>query len=283
MAHTICTANNAEQLLYLRDRWQTLADPRTDLGSKLTQLFATETAEFEMECAFLSAIDLETETQHFQLVHGPDGQLQQGTAVDLDKTYCRKTISAAEGSMAISDAVAEGWEADPAYQEFHISSYVGSTLTVDEMLYGTLCFANTSPRAEPITRSEQHLVEMYSDWAASELSRWIKEPPQQRPIDTITETVISPSQIDAMMDVLTNQTNRTVLLHLLDGTTDVESLEQRLDGPYTGLKLYHRHLPKLAEADYIAWDRESGSLTRGEQFYEVEPLLRLLDEYTTEF
>lgn len=282
MAHTICTADSADQLLYLGERWETLANPQSDLGSKLTQLFATETTAFDLECAFLSDIDLEAETQHFQLVHGPQAKIQPGDTVPLEKTYCRKTISAPDGSFAISDAVAEGWEDDPAYEEFQISSYVGSPVTVNGTLYGTLCFVNAAPRDEPITRPERQLVEMYSDWVAYELSHWAEEPPQQRLADPIDETVISPAQINAMMNTLANPVNRRVLLHLLDGTTDVETLKQRIDEPYVELKLHHKHLPKLAQAEYINWDMGSNTLTRGEHFHEVEPLLQLLDDYTTD-
>ncbi|MFB6170005.1 MAG: hypothetical protein ABEJ06_02555 [Haloarculaceae archaeon] len=42
--------------------------------------------------------------------------------------------------------------------------------------------------------------------------------------------------------------------------------------------LHHRHLPRLAEAGYVEWDRRTGSVSRGPAFAEVEPALRVFVE-----
>lgn len=41
-------------------------------------------------------------------------------------------------------------------------------------------------------------------------------------------------------------------------------------------ELYHNHLPKLVEAGVVEWDREAGTVSRGERFAEIGPLLELL-------
>jgi hypothetical protein len=46
--------------------------------------------------------------------------------------------------------------------------------------------------------------------------------------------------------------------------------------PPVRTRLYHVHLPKLGDAGYVEWDRESGSVRRGPNFDEVEPLVDLL-------
>lgn len=53
-------------------------------------------------------------------------------------------------------------------------------------------------------------------------------------------------------------------------TGDAESTDRR------ELQLYHNHLPKLAAEDLIEWDREAGVVSRGPDFGEIEPLVRLL-------
>ena len=40
--------------------------------------------------------------------------------------------------------------------------------------------------------------------------------------------------------------------------------------------LYHSHLPRLADAGYIDWDRQTGVLSQGPRFTEIEPMLVLL-------
>lgn len=42
------------------------------------------------------------------------------------------------------------------------------------------------------------------------------------------------------------------------------------------IALRHNHLPKLEDAGLIEWDPDAGTVSRGPQFEEVEPLLRLL-------
>jgi predicted transcriptional regulator len=42
------------------------------------------------------------------------------------------------------------------------------------------------------------------------------------------------------------------------------------------LELYHVHLPKLADAGYIDWDRSAGTVCRGPNYEEIEPTLDLL-------
>jgi len=42
------------------------------------------------------------------------------------------------------------------------------------------------------------------------------------------------------------------------------------------LQLYHNHLPKLAAEDVVEWDPDTGIVSRGPAFREVEPMVRLL-------
>lgn len=43
--------------------------------------------------------------------------------------------------------------------------------------------------------------------------------------------------------------------------------------------LYHVHLPKLAEAGYIEWNKDTHTIRRGPNFDEIAPLLRLMAEH----
>jgi hypothetical protein len=70
-----------------------------------------------------------------------------------------------------------------------------------------------------------------------------------------------------------------------DITSETIADEHEEDGD--GLELlkqqfYHTHLPKLADAGFIDWDRDSGIITRGPRFEEIEPLLRLMHDHQDE-
>jgi hypothetical protein len=55
-----------------------------------------------------------------------------------------------------------------------------------------------------------------------------------------------------------------------------------IDAEIVRTAMFHDHLPKLEELGYIARDREAGTISKGPNWAEVEPLLRLLDEHREE-
>jgi hypothetical protein len=56
-----------------------------------------------------------------------------------------------------------------------------------------------------------------------------------------------------------------------DGTVPKPSPESDLE-----IRLKHVELPKLAAADLVEWEPDSGTVTRGPAFERVEPSIRLL-------
>ncbi|UPV77103.1 hypothetical protein M0R89_22055 (plasmid) [Halorussus limi] len=50
----------------------------------------------------------------------------------------------------------------------------------------------------------------------------------------------------------------------------------------TPVSLQHVHLPKLADMGFIEWDRESGELSKGPNWEEIAPLLRLMYDHQDE-
>lgn len=286
MTHRICTSDADGGLSYFQRLWRTLLAPHIEPRTSLERLFETETEEFGLNCAFLSNIDLEAGTERFEIAYGPHEILRPDTTVPLSETYCRKTVTDPEGTMAVSDAAAEGWEDDPAYETFELESYLGTTISVDDELYGTLCFADTTARDEPITDREKALVEMYSRWVEYVVTHWDwDEPPFQRTrIDTVEGRAVSSEAIDSMMDALKSRTRRGILMTLLDtAETGIAGLERQLSHERDRIALYHMHLPKLANAGYIEWDTETDTISKGPKFSEAEPLVRLLKAYNTDF
>ena len=106
--------------------------------------------------------------------------------------------------------------------------------------------------------------------------------------------------IDDLFALLADEPRRRVLVSLLDVESGVVTLEEAAltrgaaaraggsapvglageksvdDVSPAEVALRHVHLPKLAEADLIDWDREAGTVSRGPRFAQAEPLLRLL-------
>lgn len=285
MTHTICKSVEREELDYLQQLWSTMLEPELDLGSKLEQLFAMETDAFGLEHGFLSRIDPEQGTQRFAVTFGPHGRIARGKTVPIDQSYCRRTIEEPDGTFVLDDALAEGWGDDPAYATFELGSYLGTTVAVEDELYGTLCFANTEPRDEPITDEEIDLVQMHANWVSYELNQWSRHSSLDTLGRSIGETEVPSPRVDSMMDILSREARRFVLLTLLDedGETSLDVIRESLDSERVAIQLHHTHLPKLEQAGYIEWNPGANHITRGPKFEEIEPMLCLLEEYTTGF
>jgi len=272
-------------MAYFQRLWRTLFIPDIDPRTRFEKLFEHETSEFDLNHAFLSRIDLKNETERFEIVHGSHEILQPGTTVPLSKTYCRKTIADPEGTLAVSDTLAEGWADDPAYQTFELGSYLGTTVSIDDELYGTLCFANTAARDEPIRDKEKALIEMHGRWVEYTLALRDEVPIRDPSIDTIERHTVSSDGIDSMMDALRKRTRRVILMALLGNSDEVslDTLERQLNQENARIRLLHSDLPRLANAGYIKWDGDAETASRGPRFFEVEPLVQLLKGYNAEF
>lgn len=92
------------------------------------------------------------------------------------------------------------------------------------------------------------------------------------------------------LSLLTDDRRRSILLDLfagepeteytIDGMTDHNVAPDERDRLHN--TLVHAHLPKLDDADIIDWDRDSGTIRRGDHFEEIEPLLDLIDRHRSE-
>lgn len=96
--------------------------------------------------------------------------------------------------------------------------------------------------------------------------------------------------LDSILNVLADRYRRRVLVALLehnpqddddpqtpeDITMGDEDLEELM------IEMEHTHLPKLAAAGLIEWDRETNVIKKGPEFAEIEPLLRLMHEHRDE-
>jgi len=286
MSHSLSKASESEVLSYFEQLWSLLLDPEPDMGSKLERLLPAEADELNLDFAFLARIDDRSGVQHFEVAYGPNGEMQPEEDARLSDTYCGKTIREPAGTLAISDAESEGWQGDPAYERWGFSSYVGTTVTVEGDLYGTLCFASIDPRDEQFTAAEITIVEMLGQWVSYELNQWTGPQPSETAIpDTDVETAPLSPQVDNMIDALGSRQRRFILLTLLDSTPrdDFSVLERAADALDVQVQLHHIHLPKLEAGGYIDWDRNTNTISQGPNFPEIKPLLGLLKAYTGEF
>jgi hypothetical protein len=101
----------------------------------------------------------------------------------------------------------------------------------------------------------------------------------------VAERVLRWPEMDRMLDALRKRNRRLILLLVKDGVVQTEAdvmFRGGDDSETVKMKLIHTHLPKLADAGYIEWDRETGTISKGPNFDEIEPLLELLETHADE-
>ncbi|PSQ81190.1 MAG: hypothetical protein BRD41_03310 [Bacteroidetes bacterium QS_1_63_11] len=106
-----------------------------------------------VENGHLASIDMAEGTHVITEVGGPPSTIAQGNTTDLSTTYCRRVIARSR-ALAVENAPEQGWDGDPAYEEFELFTYLGSKVVVDGELYGTACFVDREPRAESVSDAD---------------------------------------------------------------------------------------------------------------------------------
>ena len=152
----------------LRRMYRLTADHERGFDEKVRDLLDLGRSHLGVEAGFLTEIG--DGTQLIVQARGDHELLQSGESCPLSKSYCRRTIRR-ENALTVQHAAVEGWEDDAAYEVFGLESYIGAKVMVDGDLYGTFCFADSTPREEPFADSEEVFVELMADWAGYELFR----------------------------------------------------------------------------------------------------------------
>ena len=96
--------------------------------------------------------------------------------------------------------------------------------------------------------------------------------------------------LDRFLDVLANKYRRRLLVALLEHNPqddedpqipdDVGITDEDLDDLM--MQMSHVHLPKLEEAGFIEWDRDTNAVRKGANFGEIRPLLELMRDHADE-
>ncbi|APW96510.1 histidine kinase [Halobiforma lacisalsi AJ5] len=162
----------------LQRLYEITADSERSFDEKLRELLELGRNRLGLEVGYLAMAD--EEGDRFEVTHAvsEDDRLQPGTEMPLSDTYCQRTVEG-DGLLAFADdptgpdgaGGTEGPIDADTYETWGVDSYVGSRITVDDELFGTLCFESEAPRSDPFTPAERSFVELASQWVSHELER----------------------------------------------------------------------------------------------------------------
>jgi hypothetical protein len=93
---------------------------------------------------------------------------------------------------------------------------------------------------------------------------------------------------DEILDALSHSLRRRLLFGLFEQDNDAGDLSlDRVPGigfeeTDVQTKLYHVHLPKLEKKGYVRWKRDEHTITKGPDWDQIEPLLRVIYNHLNE-
>ena len=154
----------------LERMYEVTTDQSLSLSEKTEALLTAGAEYLDAEYGFVTEIDEGNATQTITESTGTHELLQPGETCSLPQSYCRKTVET-DGILTVQYAPEEGWSEDPAYELFDLDAYIGGSITVNDDVHGTVCFASSTPRDEPFTPTEQSFVSLLRQWVGYEIDR----------------------------------------------------------------------------------------------------------------
>jgi signal transduction histidine kinase/DNA-binding response OmpR family regulator/putative methionine-R-sulfoxide reductase with GAF domain len=169
----------------IRGLYQIAADHGMNFAEKVSALLAMGCHRFRMEIGVLSRI----EGARYEVLEAraPAGTIRKGDVLDLDQTYCRDALIAAE-PVGFENAAAADWARRPGHAAFRLAAYLGTRVIVGGQVYGTLSFSSTTRAADPFTPADKEFLSLMAQWIGGEIERNQKTQQLQAYAAEIAET-----------------------------------------------------------------------------------------------
>lgn len=99
-----------------------------------------------------------------------DRCFNEGMQVPLCSTYCQSLLKV-DGALGFHHIGASEWRDHPGYAALGYEAYIGTKVSVDNEIFGTLCYLDRSPRGVPFSAAEMNYLELMAAWIGKELGR----------------------------------------------------------------------------------------------------------------
>jgi PAS domain S-box-containing protein len=165
---SVAGGDNARAAGALESLHAVATDRSLSLDAKIDRLLDVGRERLGLELGFLSA--LEDDEFRFVAVRGDHPVVETGASLPTSETYFRRTVDA-EGLVALHDVDDAGGGTDADSEATGLRCYLGGRVTVDDEVYGALCFASDEPRTREFSSRERRFVDLLIEWLGYELER----------------------------------------------------------------------------------------------------------------
>lgn len=189
-------AQKRQRLLY-----QIISQSGKDLNEQLNNALKLTSQLLEMEIGIISKIV--DDTYIIQNYYSADDELEEGQKFNIGETYCSITLEN-EHTVSIDHMEVSPWKRHPCYEYFHLESYIGTPIVVDDTIFGTLNFSSAKPKKNGFIPSDRNLIQLLAQWVGGIINRKLYKEELRK-------------QKDLYQLIATNSAEM-ICLHDLDGT-----------------------------------------------------------------
>lgn len=159
----------SESELVIRELYAIACDQSLGFRKQVKRLLKMGCDRFGLDIGILSEISGDRyEVVH---VHAPDEvDIQDGAAFELGNTYCEITLRGRE-PVGFSHAGSSQFASHPCYRLMRLEAYLGTPLTVNGQLFGTLNFSSFERRRREFRDVDLDCIQLMATWLGGELAR----------------------------------------------------------------------------------------------------------------
>jgi PAS domain S-box-containing protein len=153
----------------LRSFCEVTAGGQLYLKQRFQKMLAIGCQHFGLDFGFLAHV--EGDRYEIIAVQTPDNSVAVGDVFDVRQSYCLEALRMSE-PLCIQHASASEWCHHPGYAGFHMETYIGMRVIVNNNVYGMLCFCSHIPAQKQFNAVDKELLKLMAQWIGNEIERY---------------------------------------------------------------------------------------------------------------
>jgi PAS domain S-box-containing protein len=138
-------------------------------GERVESLLTVGREALGVGNAHLVSVDRERDRHEIVRADGSSA-FERGDTTALSESYCRHSLDDS-AAFAFHDPAEAALDGDPAHERHGAGCYLSEPVYCEDALYGTLCFADESPRSAAFTEAEQQFAALLATHVGRLLAR----------------------------------------------------------------------------------------------------------------
>ncbi|MGF1460909.1 MAG: PAS domain S-box protein [Leptolyngbyaceae cyanobacterium] len=153
----------------IRKLYEITSASDTDFQERLKQLLQFGREQFGLEVGQLAQIT--GDTYQITTAQLSNGVTTAGAILDLQQQFCANVVKI-QKTLSITHASEQSqWADHPAYQAFGIEAYLGTPVTVNNQIFGTLAFTSRTPHSGSFHPVDRELLQLMAQWIGVTIER----------------------------------------------------------------------------------------------------------------